>query len=136
MTPPPEPVDTFSLLSARPDDPPNIRALRFVVLGMGAILIVGFGAVIARIVHLTTRQSPAEITASPPSLPVPAFPTRTGGPLIIPLPLPAGTKILSQSISGNRLSLHYVADAEEAIAIVDLDTGQLAASLRIPPAKK
>jgi len=141
MTTPPEPIDTFSLLAARPDDPPNIRFLRFVVIGMSAILILGFGAVIVRIVHLTTRQSPAEIAASQSSQPAQAFPTqafpaRIGGPLNIPLPLPAGAKVLSQSMSGNRLSVHYAAGGEEAIAVVDLDTGQLAASLAIPSAKK
>jgi len=146
MTTPPEPIDTFSLLAARPDDPPNIRFLRFVVIGMSAILILGFGAVIVRIVHLTTRQSPAEIAASQSSqlaqavpsqvLPPQAVPSRIGSPLTMSLPLPAGAKVLSQSMSGSRLSVHYAADGQEAIAVVDLDTGQLAASLAIPSAKK
>lgn len=132
MTPPTEPVDTFSLLRARPDDPPNIRALRFAVLGMGAILILGFGAVIARIVHLTTRSPPSELTAVITS---PAQPKLVGAPVNIALALPPAAKILSQSLSANRLSVHYIAGSEEAIAVVDLDTGQLVASLRVPPAK-
>ncbi|MEQ1696627.1 MAG: DUF6476 family protein [Hyphomicrobiaceae bacterium] len=132
MSQPPEPVDTFSLLRSRADDPPNIRALRVVVLGMGALLVLGFGAVIARIVYLTTRQPVSSEGASPLIAPQPK--TKSG--LDTTLALPQGAKIQSQSLSGTRLSVHYVTDAEETIVIVDLETGQVVGQVRINSAKK
>lgn len=133
MTPPPEPADTFSLLRARPGDPPNIRALRFAVIGMGAILILGFATVIARIVHLTTRPvaSGETATSTPPRPPAqPSTLAKTA------YTLPAGAKILSQSLSGTRLSVHYVADEEETIMVLDLETGEPAGRIQFHKLKK
>jgi hypothetical protein len=130
MSHPPEPVDTFSLLRPRAGDPPNIRALRVAVLTMGAILIAGFGAVIARIVYLTTRP-PADglaLTSAPQPTSKVALETT--------LALPQGAKIQSQSVSGNRLSVHYVASDDEAILILDLETGQTIGRVRIPSMRK
>lgn len=132
MSQPPEPVDTFSLLRSRADDPPNIRALRIAVLGMGALMIVGFGAVIARIVYLTTR--PPAASESIPAPTVPLAKAKSG--LDISLALPQGAKIQSQSLSGPRLSVHYLADGDESIVIVDLETGQPVGRIRITSAKK
>ena len=132
MSQPPEPVDTFSLLRRRDDDPPNIRALRVSVLTMGAILIVGFGAVIARIVYLTSRPPAASETGA---VQAPAQVLTKAG-LDTTLALPQGAKIQSQSLSGTRLSVHYVADGDESIVILDLETGQTVGRVRIPSGKK
>ena len=116
MTQPPDPVDTFALLQARPGDPANLRALRWAVLAMGVVLLAGFGVVIARIVYLTTRP-----TASDP-VRVVTQPQQPGPDLT--LALPPGAKILSQSISANRLSVHLEAGGAQSIIIFDLETGR------------
>ena len=64
MTEVPEPVDTFQLLRAQADDPPNIRMLRFAVIGMGVVLLAGFAAVIGRIAYISTRPVGTSVTAS------------------------------------------------------------------------
>lgn len=132
MSQPPEPVDTFSLLRPRDDDPPNIRALRVAVLGMGALMIVGFGAVIARIVYLTTRPPAVSDGPTPASAPQTLF--KSG--LDTTLALPQDAKVLSQSLSGARLSVHYVAGGDETIVILDLETGQPIGRVRISSGKK
>ncbi len=120
MTQAPDPVDTFELLRARPDDPPNIRMLRLAVIVMSAVLAGGVVAVIARIVYLTTRQ-PSSIVAFQAS-PGTAMAAATWA-ADIPVALPAGSKVRSQSLSGNRLSVHYEAPGGDGILIVDLQTG-------------
>ncbi len=132
MSQPSDPVDTFSLLRPRDGDPPNIRALRIAVLGMGALMILGFGAVIARIVYLTTR--PPALSESATAAIAPPATTKLG--LDTTLALPQGAKIQSQSLSGTRLSVHYVSDGDESIVIVDLETGQPVGRIRINTAKK
>lgn len=132
MTHPPEPVDTFSLLRPRDGDPPNIRALRVAVLTMGVILLAGFGAVIARIVYLTTR--PPAVAESTAATSAPQTGTKVA--LDTTLGLPQGAKIQSQSLSGNRLSVHYVAGDDESILILDLETGQTIGRVRIPAVRK
>ena len=132
MSQSPEPADTFSLLRPRDDDPPNIRALRVSVLGMGALLILGFGVVIARIVYLTTRPPVVSESATPTS----ALQPRAKVALDTTLALPQGAKIQSQSLSGNRLSVHYLAGDDESIVILDLETGQTIGRVRIPSVRK
>ena len=122
MTQAPEPVDTFELLRARPDDPPNIRALRIAVLVMSAILLVGLATVVARVVYLATRQ-PVLATSSLSS----NLQTQTAGSLLtadLSVALPAGSKVRSQSLSGNRLAVHYEGAGSEGILILDLETGR------------
>lgn len=132
MSQPPEPVDTFSLLRPRDDDPPNIRALRLAVLGMGALMVVGFGVVIARIVYLTTR--PPAVSDSPTPAVGPQTQAKPGPDTT--LALPADAKVLSQSLSGTRLSVHYAAGGDESIVILDLETGQPISRIRISSGKK
>lgn len=133
MTQTPDPVDTFHLLRAHPDDPPNIRLLRFAVIGMGVMLALGFAAVIGRIVYLTTRTSVAPVAAS------------ASGPVAGPtaaitadmrLALPPGAKVRSQSLAGNRLSVHYEAAGGDGIIILDLETGRPVSLVRIEATAK
>lgn len=139
MTQPPDPVDTFQLLSSRPDDPANIRMLRFAVLGMGLILVMGFGVVIARIVYLTTRapavSSGLQSSVSQPAVSQPSdgrsLTGQRGGTLAVAglaaqigLALPAGSKVRSHTLSANRLSVHYETAGADGIVILDLETGQ------------
>ena len=131
MDQPPDRVDTFELLRARPSDPSNIRALRFAVIAMGLLLIAGFGAVIARIVYLTSRTAPTSFA-------------QTGGTSVavgpiaseINLVLPFGAKVTSQSLSTNKLSLHYDANGVQGIMIVDLETGKSISNVHLSTATK
>ena len=121
MTQSPEPVDVLQLLRSHPDDPPNVRWLRYAVIGMGLAMVVGFVAVIGRIVYLTSRPTipAASITGS-------TLPTIAPAALAseVRLALPPGAKVRSQSLAGNRLAVHYESPAGEGIIILDLETGR------------
>ena len=121
MTQPPDPVDTFALLQARPDDPPNLRALRWAVLTMGLVLLAGFGIVIARIVYLTMRPA----VSTPVSDQARVGTQSEALAANLTLALPPGAKILSQSVWANRLSVHVEAGGVQSIIIFDLETGRV-----------
>jgi hypothetical protein len=135
MTQSPDPVDSFHMLRADPNDPPNIRLLRLAVIGMGVVLVLGFAAVVGRVVYLTTRTSavPA-VTSSASGAPV----QTASGPIAgdVRLALPPGAKVVSQSLAGNRLAVHYAGVAGEGIIILDLETGRPVSQVRIEPATK
>jgi hypothetical protein len=133
MTQPPERVDTFELLRSRPDDPPNIRWLRFAVVGMGVILILGLATMVARIVYLTTRPAVA-VSVTPDAKQTNAQGTATIASDMA-LALPLGAKVRTQSLSGNRLSVHYDGPGGEGIVILDLETGRTISQVRIQSSK-
>jgi hypothetical protein len=124
---PPPPISPFGLLRSNADDPPNITRLRYAVMGMAAILALGFVTVIGRILYLVTRPpTQADIMA-------PALPSKLAQPLALQaqLLLPAGARVRSQSISGQLLSVHYESPAGEGIIIVDLSSGREVSRVRI-----
>jgi hypothetical protein len=135
MTQSPEPVDAFQLLRADPSDPPNIRLLRFAVVAMGAILMLGFAAVAARIVYLTTRPSPSgpAVTSAGPAIgPTLNAPIATE----LRLALPLGAKVRSQSLAGTRLAVHYDGPTGDGIMILDLESGRILSQINLAPNTK
>ena len=139
MTQSPEPVDTFELLRARPDDPPNIRMLRIAVMVMSGVLLIGLAAVVARIVYLATRQPVLSASSPPASFPsaAGALTTNLATNLVTDLAvaLPPGSKVRSQSLSGNRLAVHYEGAGGEGILIVDLESGRPVSHVHLNAAK-
>ena len=138
MTEVPEPVDTFQLLRAQADDPPNIRMLRFAVIGMGVVLLAGFAAVIGRIAYISTRPVGTSVTASVDGTSTVARSPAVSNTLAaeVRLALPQGAKVRSQSLDGNRLAVHYEAPTGEGILILDLETGRPLSQVRIEPSNK
>lgn len=138
MTQTPEPVDTFQMLRANPNDPPNIRMLRLAVIGMGLILVLGVAAVIGRIAYLAMRQSVPVVTISGSgpgaSEPAPASPGVLSAD--VRLALPPGAKVRSQSLAGSRLAVHYEGVGGEGIIILDLETGRPVSQVRIEAGAK
>lgn len=99
----------LSLFLPTAGDTPSMRGLKYAVIGMGIILILGFLTIIARIVYLTSRMD--------------ASATLPAGD--ISLPLPAGAEVLTMSLSGNRLAVHTreAATGERQIVVIDLASG-------------
>jgi Family of unknown function (DUF6476) len=127
MTEPAEPVDVLSLLRARPDDTPNLRWLRYAVIGMGVVLALGFLAVIGRLLVLATR-APANQPANGVAIPQALMPAAD-----IAAALPAGARVRSLSLNADRLAVHYDSPAGEGIAIIDLTTGRRLSLVRLVP---
>ncbi len=123
----PDPVDAFSLLSGRKDDPASLKRLRFAVVGMGVLLAVGFTAVIGRIFYLMTR-TPPPAASSEGAVAVPAGD--------ITLALPAGARAIQQNVSGSLLSVLFEGPDGQGIVIFDLKTGREAAHVRLQPRPK
>ena len=90
------------------------RNLKILIAVMTLFIIGGVGAIVARIVIGTSRQS-APVTAV----------SRLGAPgsTATTLELPNGAKVVSVSLSGNRLAVHYEGPSGSGIAVLDLDTG-------------
>lgn len=127
----------FELFKPRPDDPPNIRYLRFAVVSMGVILLIVFMAVIARLAYLLTRPlpgpgpAPVEISGSAASGATTVAPPQAPLQPEIQLQLPPSARVRSQYLSGNRLSVHYDTPAGEGIMILDLVTGRPLSHVRV-----
>jgi hypothetical protein len=132
MTNTPEPsISPFALLRSSPDDAPNITRLRFAVMAMAGLLVLGFITVIGRIMYLVTRPSiQADISA--PGGSFAQLPATAGSwTPQIQLMLPAGAHVKSQALSGQWLSVHFDGPSGEGLVIVDLATGRELARVRL-----
>lgn len=96
------------------------RNLKILITGMGLLILIGLGAVVTRILTGGGTRTPTSIATS-------AVSTPSGE---IALELPAGAKIVSVSVSGNRLAVHHESPAGAGIAIVDLETGRRIADIK------
>lgn len=91
------------------------KLVRFVTINLG-LLFVALMAVVGAIVYKTGRETPApEPSAS--AVPAPA----EGSLLEGEIALPEGARIISQSLSGNRIALDVLlTDGRRAIFIYDI----------------
>lgn len=96
------------------------RNLKIVIGVLSALMLIGLGAVILRMAGFATtpRATPASATAI----------ATPGG--VIALELPNGAKVVSVSISGNRLAVHHESPSGTGITILDLDTGRRIADVK------
>lgn len=91
------------------------RNLKIVVAVLSALILFGLGAVAVRVIGLASvtsgsGQSSRTITISPGTT--------------LSLEIPRGAKIISVSLSGNRLAVHHEGPDGPGIAILDIDTGR------------
>jgi hypothetical protein len=93
------------------------RNLKIVVGGLGVLILLGLGAVILRVTGLATGsfgsagvQNVKTVIASPVGT--------------LALEIPKGAKVVSISLSGNRLAVHHEGPEGTGITILDLDTGR------------
>lgn len=99
----------------------HVRMLKIAVIAMGVVLVLGFIAVIARIVYLVSRGSDTATTVSQPIKDTAR------------LAMPAGAVVRNLSISGNRLAIHYDGPAGSGIIVLDLQTGTPVSRIQIVP---
>lgn len=104
--------------------PAQERQLKFAVIGMGVILLLGFVFVIGRILYLVNTDPKAGAATAAREL------TR---PLSVPaeLPLPKGAVIRHLAVSGGVLAIHYETPAGAAIRLIDLANGGRVSSMPI-----
>jgi hypothetical protein len=91
------------------------RNLKIVVAVLSAFILLGLGAVAVRVIGLASRtsgsnQSSQIITVSPGAT--------------LSLEIPKGARIVSVSLSGNRLAVYYEGQDGPGIEILDIETGR------------
>jgi hypothetical protein len=96
------------------------RNLKIIVVVLAVLLAAGLAAIVARIFYVASRPA--------------AQPAAVSGEALKPglsMQLPAGAEVRSISLSGDRLAVHYSAAGREGIAVLDLRTGEPAASIEL-----
>lgn len=111
-----------------PFTPAQLRALKIAIVVMSIILVLGFGAIIARLYYLATQ----------PASSAPAVASRISGAPLAPeisLALPAGAQVRTMSLTagGDRLAVHFEAPTGPGIVILDLPSGKVASRVRLLP---
>ena len=97
------------------------RNLKIVIGGMGALILAGIGAIAVKM--LTSASGPhAAASGTQTAIASP------GGE--IALELPKGAKVVSVSVSGNRLAVHHESPSGTGITVIDLDTGRRIADVK------
>ena len=91
------------------------RNLKIVVAVLSAFILLGLGAVAVRVIGLASgtsgsNQSSRIITVSPSAT--------------LSLEIPKGARIVSVSLSGNRLAVYYEGQDRPGIEILDIETGR------------
>jgi hypothetical protein len=101
------------------------KMVRFVAINLG-LLFLALMAVVAALVYKTGWSKPQEPVLS--AVPSPA----EGGVLTGDIVLPAGAKLLSHSLSGNRLALDAeLADGSRAIFLYDIAGQRVIGSFKV-----
>lgn len=91
------------------------RNLKIAIAGMGLLILAGLGAIAYKIIAGSGNSRSAGGTVT-------AIAGTPGGE--IGVELPKGAKVVSVSVSGNRLAVHHEGPSGTGIAIIDLDTGR------------
>jgi hypothetical protein len=97
------------------------RNLKIVVAGLGAFILLGLGAVAVKVVGLSTGNSP-KVSST--------YGTASSPETSVRFDLPRGAKIVSISLSANRLAVHHDGPAGPGISIFDAETGRRVLDLK------
>jgi hypothetical protein len=100
-------------------DARQVRALKIVVIVLGALLIIGFAVVIGRIAWLATQ--PGGATA--PARNAPTF----------SIALPAGAVIRQTTVSGDRMTVQFESPQQTGIIVLNLTTGHVLSRVEFYP---
>jgi len=103
--------------------PRQVRALKIAVIVMGILLVAGFGLVMGAIVYQASQLPDKD---APPA-PAAAVPPEAQSELAIP----AGAKVTSLALDGNRLALHLESSAGPEVVVVDIGTGKVLSRIKL-----
>lgn len=98
------------------------RNLKIIVGGLALLILLGLGAIAVKIFGFVPTSGSSGQSAQTLSL----SPGAT-----LSLEIPAGARIVSVSLSGNRLAVQHEGPSGPGIAIVDIGTGQRVADVKL-----
>ena len=108
-----------------PEEVPDTKVLKAVVIILGVLIIFAFIALIGGVFYELSREpDPEDAAAAQPM---------TVTPLEAPISLPPGASVSHMALDGNRIALHLSysrSDKPDEILVVDLTTGAVIAVLR------
>src|SRR5262245_40042922 len=99
------------IVAQGPVEPPGYRAMKLVVIGLAALIIVALGALAVGLLFKT--RTPAQ--AAQPA----AAATAPKAPFNINITMPPGAQVTEATVSGDRLLLHLRTNVGEAIVVLD-----------------
>ena len=99
--------------------PRQVRLLKFAVVAMGLMILVGLGAVIVGMIYQASKVGKTPVSAASPAA------LESGIADAGALTVPEGSKVSSMALDGNRLAVHLTTPEGGEIAIVDLTTGRV-----------
>jgi hypothetical protein len=103
------------------------RNLKILVTVLGLLIFAGLGGIAWRMMALAKERSTLQSTGSPSAGAAPLIAAATNE---IGLELPKGARVVSTSISGNSLAVHYEGPTGAGIAVIDLSTGKRIADVK------
>lgn len=98
------------------------RNLKIVIAVLGLMIFAGLGAIAFKII--STAMRPAGSGGSSRAI------TVTGTDAAVSFELPKGAKIVSISLSGNRLAIQHDGPSGTGITVLDADTGRRVLELK------
>jgi len=100
--------------------PGQVRALKWAIVAMSIMIVVGLLAIVFRIVYLASgRGQQATVTAGP------------GADARVPLP--AGATIRAIALDSGRLAIHHESIGGPGITIVDIGSGKVVSRMTFAP---
>lgn len=109
------------------------RNLKIVVIVLGVMIVAALATIIGKIAIMASKPNPAVAVAGT-AQPSPADAGGASGGGAFTLSLPSGARVVSTSISGNRLAVQHESPVGSVITVIDLDTGARVADIKLMPA--
>ncbi len=108
--------------------PRQVRVLKWVVIGLGVMLVVCFGLVIFGLVYQASQSGQAaDAPGSPDGV------AASAAAPVMTLDAEAGQSVAGVTLDADRLAIHLKGDGGEEIAVIDLKSGRLLRRIRVLP---
>lgn len=100
------------------------KLVRFVAVNLGLLFFAVMAVLVAVVYKSFDGEGPAEAGSE--------IPAPDGAPLELDLPLPAGSRLVGHTLSGNRVSLHLeAADGHHSLLIYDMAARRVVARIAL-----
>jgi hypothetical protein len=113
-----------------------MRALKGLVIGMGALIVIGLLVVVVALIERADGfddGAPAQSAASPPAQSAASSEKHAFGDVAVTLP--PGAKVVATTTDAGRLVVHLrLADGTARVLVLDLATGKPLGTIRLAPA--